>query len=104
MHGTFSQCRSLLSLRNCLCTTRVVRTVQKGGSDERHYLSGGVGGCGVGDSVLPGTALMSSMGERLGVRWRAIIAGAVVASGVSFTLHAFAAGIGLSVMSSAPTW
>jgi len=47
---------------------------------------------------------MSSLGERLGVRWRAIIAGAVVASGVSFTLHAFAAGIGLSVMSSAPTW
>jgi len=47
---------------------------------------------------------MSSLGERLGVRWRAIIAGAVVASGVSFTLHAFAAGIGLSVMSGAPTW
>lgn len=47
---------------------------------------------------------MSSLGEPLGVRWRAIIAGAVVAAGVSFTLHAFAAGIGLSVMSSAPTW
>ena len=47
---------------------------------------------------------MSSLGERSGLRWRAIIAGAVVASGVSFTLHAFAAGIGLSVMSSAPTW
>lgn len=47
---------------------------------------------------------MSSLGERLGLRWRAIIAGAVVASGVSFTLHAFAAGIGLAVMSSAPTW
>ena len=47
---------------------------------------------------------MSSLGEALGLRWRAILAGAVVASGVSFTLHAFAAGIGLSVMSSAPTW
>jgi hypothetical protein len=47
---------------------------------------------------------MSSLGERLMPRWRAIIAGAVVAAGVSFTLHAFAAGIGLSVMSSAPTW
>jgi len=28
------------------------------------------------------------------IRWPAIIAGAVAAAGVSFTLHAFAAGIG----------
>jgi len=38
------------------------------------------------------------------IRWPAIIAGAVAAAGVSFTLHAFAAGIGLSVLSAAPTW
>jgi hypothetical protein len=38
------------------------------------------------------------------IRWPAIIAGAVAAAGVSLTLHAFAAGIGLSVASSAPTW
>jgi len=38
------------------------------------------------------------------IQWPAIIAGAVGAAGVSFTLHAFAAGIGLSVLSTAPTW
>ncbi len=37
-------------------------------------------------------------------RWPAIFAGAVAAAGVSITLHAFAAGIGLSVASTAPTW
>lgn len=36
--------------------------------------------------------------------WRAIIAGAIAAAGTSFTLHAFAVGIGLSVYSTAPTW
>lgn len=38
------------------------------------------------------------------VDWRAIIAGAVLASGVSFTLLAFGSAIGLSVVSTAPTW
>jgi hypothetical protein len=38
------------------------------------------------------------------IQWAPIFAGAVSAAGYSFTLHAFAAGIGLSVMSSAPTW
>jgi hypothetical protein len=38
------------------------------------------------------------------IQWAPIFAGAVVATGVSFTLHAFAAGIGLSVASTAPTW
>jgi hypothetical protein len=38
------------------------------------------------------------------VQWSAIIAGAIGATGVSFTLNAFAAGIGLSVLSGAPTW
>jgi len=38
------------------------------------------------------------------VRWPAIIAGAMAATGVSFTLHAFATGVGLSVASTAPTW
>ena len=36
--------------------------------------------------------------------WSAIIGGAVVAAGVSVTLLAFGSGIGLSVVSSAPTW
>lgn len=38
------------------------------------------------------------------IRWPAIFAGAIAAAGVSFALHAFAAGIGLSVASTAPTW
>ncbi|MBN9554798.1 MAG: hypothetical protein J0H61_09010 [Alphaproteobacteria bacterium] len=38
------------------------------------------------------------------VQWPAVIAGAITAAGVSFTLHAFAAGIGLAVLSTAPTW
>jgi len=38
------------------------------------------------------------------VQWPAIIAGAICAAGVSFTLHAFATGVGLSVLSTAPTW
>jgi hypothetical protein len=38
------------------------------------------------------------------VQWPAIIAGAIGAAGVSFTLHAFAVGIGLSMISTAPTW
>lgn len=52
---------------------------------------------------------MSALGEpafaaRPFIEWRAIIAGAVGAAGISFTLHAFAAGIGLAVLSTAPTW
>lgn len=38
------------------------------------------------------------------IDWRAIIAGAVIAAGVSFTLIAFGSGIGLSIASTAPTW
>lgn len=38
------------------------------------------------------------------IDWRAVIAGAVLAAGVSFTLIAFGSGIGLSVASTAPTW
>jgi hypothetical protein len=53
---------------------------------------------------------MSAPGAVIGVRqdpfidWRAIIAGAVLAAGVSATLLAFGSGIGLSVLSTAPTW
>lgn len=55
---------------------------------------------------------MSALGEPAGtvskplalVQWPAVIAGAMTAAGVSFTLHAFAAGIGLAVLSTAPTW
>jgi hypothetical protein len=38
------------------------------------------------------------------VQWAPIFAGAVVAAALSFVLHAFAAGIGLSISSTAPTW
>jgi hypothetical protein len=38
------------------------------------------------------------------IRWPAIFAGAIAATGVSLTLHAFAAGVGLSVASASPTW
>jgi len=38
------------------------------------------------------------------IRWPAIVAGAIAATGVSLTLHAFAAGIGLSAASASATW
>jgi hypothetical protein len=38
------------------------------------------------------------------VQWSAIFAGAVAAAGLSFALNAFATGIGLSIVSTAPTW
>lgn len=38
------------------------------------------------------------------IDWRAVIGGAVIAAGVSFTLLAFGSAIGLSVTSTAPTW
>lgn len=44
---------------------------------------------------VPGTSAVS---------WPAVIGGAVVAAGISSTLLAFGAGIGLSVVSTAPTW
>jgi len=48
---------------------------------------------------------MSAPGElRPHLQWSAILAGAAVAAGTSVTLNAFGAGIGLSVMSGAPTW
>ena len=36
--------------------------------------------------------------------WAAIVAGAVIAAGVSFTIWAFGTAIGLSMVSTAPTW
>jgi len=53
---------------------------------------------------------MSAIGEpatavgRSHFQWAAILGGAAVAAGTSLTLHAFGAGIGLSVVSAAPTW
>src|SRR5690348_10469938 len=46
----------------------------------------------------------SGVVDRPFIDWRAIIAGAILAAGVSFTLLAFGSGIGLSVVSTAPTW
>jgi hypothetical protein len=72
-----------------------------------------------GDLVLPWIAL-SKQGERIvatstrtapvgtdtafDFQWSAIFAGAVAASAVAFILHAFAAAIGISLSSTAPTW
>ena len=39
-----------------------------------------------------------------GIHWSAAIAGAVTAAALAFVLHAFAGGIGLAVVSTAPTW
>ena len=53
---------------------------------------------------------MSDIGERAvaapvsHLQWSAILGGAAAGVGTSFTLNAFGAGIGLSVVSSAPTW
>jgi hypothetical protein len=38
------------------------------------------------------------------VQWRAILAGAALAAGLSLVLHAFAGSIGLAVSSTAPSW
>jgi hypothetical protein len=38
------------------------------------------------------------------VSWSAIVAGALAAGAVAFVLHSFAAGIGVAVSSTAPTW
>src|SRR5688572_10171854 len=38
------------------------------------------------------------------LQWGPILAGAFAAAGLAFVLHAFAAAIGLSVSSTAPTW
>ena len=58
------------------------------------------------ETVVPGVASPSVAVTRPAglVQWHAIFAGAVAAAGLSFALHAFAAGIGLSVASTAPTW
>jgi hypothetical protein len=45
-----------------------------------------------------------SVGALSLIDWPAIIGGAILAAGVSFTLLAFGSGIGLAVSSTAPTW
>src|SRR5215469_4914491 len=53
---------------------------------------------------------MNELGEQIvaapvsHLQWSAILGGAAAAVGTSLTLNAFGAGIGLSVVSSAPTW
>lgn len=51
--------------------------------------------------AAPGVAIARPPGL---IQWPVIFAGAVAAAGLSFTLNAFAAGIGLSLVSTAPTW
>lgn len=50
-----------------------------------------------------GPAIPEEAGEPF-IDWRAVFGGAVVAGGISLTLLAFGAAIGLSVASSSPTW
>jgi len=52
------------------------------------------------DTTLSEEARLAS----LPVDWRSVAAGSVVTAGVSSTLLAFGSGIGLSVMSAAPSW
>ncbi|GAA0544462.1 hypothetical protein FHS83_000514 [Rhizomicrobium palustre] len=54
--------------------------------------------------AVPQTSTPLPEGTVPHVQWSSVIAGAIAASGVSFTLLAFGAGIGLSVASTAPTW
>jgi hypothetical protein len=53
--------------------------------------------------AVPVTAVSSDSGVPY-VQWSSVVAGAIAAAGISFTLLAFGAGIGLSVASTAPTW
>jgi hypothetical protein len=50
------------------------------------------------------TATALSEGTLVPVQWTPVVAGAFAAAGLSFVLHTFAAAIGLSVSSAAPTW
>jgi hypothetical protein len=50
------------------------------------------------------SALAEPVVRRSHFEWPAIFAGVAGAAGISLTLHAFATGIGLSVLSAAPTW
>lgn len=47
---------------------------------------------------------MEGVGVTRSVTWGAVVAGAVVAAGISAVLLAFGSAIGLSVVSTAPTW
>jgi hypothetical protein len=79
-------------------------------SHEWSYLFSGFSRGRYGYPFLPRIALTVSAIEepasisRPALEWRSIWAGAIAAAGVSFALHAFATGIGLSVLSTAPTW
>ncbi|MGN6517225.1 MAG: hypothetical protein ACTHLR_15450 [Rhizomicrobium sp.] len=53
---------------------------------------------------MPGVVVPAGASEAPMLDWRAIIAGAVVAAGISFMLIAFGSAIGLSLASTAPTW
>lgn len=53
---------------------------------------------------MPGVVVPADASEAPMLDWRAIIAGAVVAAGISFMLIAFGSAIGLSLASTAPTW
>jgi hypothetical protein len=91
-------------------STTFLELFKSGEKNERNHLSGRVGCCCHGHSIVHRHPLMSAIGEPVApertshFQWPAIFAGAVTAAGLSFTLHSFAAGIGLSMLSSAPTW
>lgn len=79
-----------------------------GGSHERNHLSRWFDCRDHGGAVVPRDALIvSALGERpllSPIDWAASFAGAVIAAGISATLLAFGSAIGLSVVSTAPTW
>src|SRR5689334_8675867 len=43
-------------------------------------------------------------GTVVGFHWTPVVAGALAAAALAFVLHSFAAAVGLSVSSTAPTW
>lgn len=52
--------------------------------------------------VQPGVPTTSAFVTH--VQWGPVIAGAIAAAALAFVLHSFAAGVGLAVSSTAPTW
>jgi len=54
--------------------------------------------------TMSDTRTGAAIGAGRPIQWRALIAGAVSAAALAFVLHAFAAAIGISVSSTAPTW
>jgi hypothetical protein len=55
-------------------------------------------------TVATSTRTPAGTGVAFDIQWSAIIAGALAAAALAFVFHAFAAAIGISLSSTAPTW